>query len=188
MFGNANTMLAGRYGSLIAGVSNQMNGSWNSAVLGEGNIVAAGSQYTKIVGGYFNTIDANTHVTFAFGQSNIIGNATGTLTNNGAGALGGSNTVIGTGSIAIGMNNVMSGTGSYNYSLGYNNQHSGTSDQITLVGTNITAANLSNAVKIAGASQRLGFYNVNPVARQTLPATATTAQLTTALRNLGLIA
>jgi hypothetical protein len=164
MFGNANTMLAGRYGSLVAGVSNQMNGSWNSAILGEGNIVEAGGQYTKIVGGYFNTVKANTHVVFALGQSNTIGNATGLLTNSGAGAIGTGNTVVGAASVAIGQGNSIDGGTSYVIGLNY-----------SVTGTNM--------VGIAGAGQNLGFYGKAPVPRPTLAAAATNVATTQTLVN-----
>jgi hypothetical protein len=175
-FGNSNTTLSGVYGTLVSGTSNQANGGWNSSILGDGNIVDAGGQYTKSVFGYQNRVTTNTHVVFALGQGNTVGSATGLLTNSGAGAIGTGNTVIGAASVAIGQGNSINGGTSYVIGLNY-----------AVTGTNM--------VGIAGAGQNLGFFGKAPVPRPTVTAAATNNATTqalvnsirTALINLGLV-
>lgn len=168
IFGNANTIWAGVYGTQISGSSNTVSGWWNSLVAGDGNTVAAGSLYTKFVWWYYNIIWANSHVVNVFGQQNQIG-TWALLANAWATAMWLANNVSGQAAMAIGYNN----TTLQSYAIA--------------IGSSIIN-NVYDSVLIWGAATKVWFYNIPPVARQTLPAVATTAQITTALRNLWLIA
>ena len=154
------------YLSLVVGNINQLSAqSYSSAIIGQGNV--AEGIYSKTLLGWYNTIHENTHVVGALGQQNIVG-GTDRLTNAGSYAIGYRNQLQGTASLALGDTNVV--IESYAVALG-----------------RAINSNTNNSVVIAGRNQRLGFYNAVPISRQTLPTVATTAQLTTALRNLGLI-
>lgn len=163
---------AGSYNTISGGLSNTMRNGYLSTILGgTGNTVgvtgAQGSYHqAHVIGGLNNTIGAEVGV-----PANSFTNAYV--------ALGYLNSILG------------STNASYNVAIGNNNTVRGAIRQV--FGSGITASNAAgaaqdNSVYFAGAAQKLSFHNVPAVARQTLPAVATTAQLTTALRNLGLIA
>ena len=155
------------------GQSNRNRSGNFNAQLGFSHDIVSGSG--SFQGGYNQTNTGSYNTQLGVNHRNLTGN---------------SNTQLGQASIQR--------TGSYNAQIGYSHDSTGTGN-IQLVYNLTTNTNYSvsigrnlvnttpDGIMIANSFQRLGFYNATPIARQTLPAVATAAQITTALRNLGLI-
>lgn len=201
--GRSNTITAGNYvaqfgfshlntagGATTQGGYNHTNtsGAYNTQ-LGYAHVVDAGQSIVQA--GQSNRNRAgNYNVQLGYSHDNVLGTGNTLVTYNNTNTAGNYN--------FLGGVNGVNRSGNFNAQLGYSHDNTGTGN--ILLGYNNTTntnysvsigRNLNNVtqdgIMIANTYQRVGFYGVAPVAKQTLPAVASPAQLTTALRNLGLV-
>ena len=201
--GRSNTLTSGNYvnqlgyshlntaggGNTQAGYNHtNTRGSYNSQT-GYGHVIDVGQSVFQA--GQSNRNRAgNYNAQIGYSHDNVAGSGNTLVTYNNTNTAGNYN--------FLGGVNGINRSGSYNAQLGYSHDNTGTGNM--LFGYNNTAnanysvsigRNLNNVttdgVMIANTFQKLGFYGAVPVAKQALPAVASPAQLTVALRNLGLV-
>lgn len=171
--GYDHTNTSGSYNTQL-GFRNVVEVGQSTVLAGQANVNTAGN-YTVMLGtGHVNTTGSGNAMLGVnhentSGAYNFLANRNGLVRSGNYNAL-------------IGYSHDNTGTG--NMLLGYNNT-ANTNYSVT-IGRNLTNVT-QDSVMIANTFQKVGFYGVVPVAKQTLPAVASAAQLTLALRNLGLV-
>lgn len=172
--GNGNRVNVSGSGNAQLGFGNRIERSSYSAQLGVNNIITAGTGVMQFGNTHENTAGSY-NVQGGYNHTHVAGTGSIMLGYNGRndgsynGQIGFSHEVDGVGSMAFGYDNHV--TGDYSVALGR--------------GLRLTG---NNEVAVANSFQRLGFYGVEPVARQTLANNANNQAIIAALKNLGLVA